>query len=80
MDFEEFRSAVADMTQAEGTDLLLNTPVADFAWDSLAKISFVSFLDEEFQIECAIDELETIQTFGDMVARVCDRLVGVPAE
>jgi acyl carrier protein len=80
MNFDDFRAAVADMTQAEGSDLLLATPVADFAWDSLAKISFVSFLDEEFQIECAIDELESIQTFGDMVARVSDRLIGVPAE
>lgn len=39
-------------------------------WDSLAKLSFLAWLDREFKISISVSEVEKFKTIGD-IAKVC---------
>ncbi|WP_417462392.1 acyl carrier protein [Kordiimonas sp.] len=43
-------------------------------WDSMARISFISFLDAEFGIQVSTDRLAQCITVADLIALASDKL------
>ncbi len=58
--FDESELKISETTTAEDIE----------DWDSLAHISLVVAIEKEFNIKFALDELQTLQNVGEMVALI----------
>ncbi|MFZ4777203.1 MAG: acyl carrier protein [Terrimicrobiaceae bacterium] len=66
--FAEFLSEDSSKIQAE-------TPLGNIGnWDSMGKVSFLSFLDEEFQFQPKPGDLDKCQTVADVIGLLKDRI------
>ncbi len=60
---------IADALEVEANDLSLETKLADLAeYDSMAKLSIIVLMDEEFEKKLTGEEMAKFVTIGDIVA------------
>lgn len=69
MTIAEKKELLAEILDVEGADLQPTTLLTDFAeWDSLAILSFISMMDEEFGKEITGNMVKRLITVGDALA------------
>ncbi len=64
---EEFIRAFADIVSGDAKALTLETPLESIeGYDSLAKISVIALVDEQFNVTLSPSKLRTLKTVGDV--------------
>lgn len=67
MKLEDYISELLEMMERDDA-LELDMRIENLSeWDSMARISFISFLDAEFSIEVTPDDLMKCKTVADLV-------------
>lgn len=73
---EKFNEAVKEALESEENEISMDKPFRDRDdWDSLAHLSLIAILDEEFGVEIEDEEFEKINTFEDLY-KVVERKQG----
>ena len=68
MTLDEAMAWIADLFEESAESLRPDTPRDDIpAWDSLGILSLMAGLDEEFEILLSEDDLESLQSVGDIL-------------
>lgn len=58
-----------DMLELDEGDLTMNTALADVdEYDSMAKLSLIVLMDDEFGVKLTGDAIKGFETIGDIVA------------
>lgn len=58
-----------DMLELDEGDLTMNTALADIdEYDSMAKLSLIVLMDDEFGVKLTGDVIKGFETIGDIVA------------
>jgi acyl carrier protein len=71
MEFEKLKKIIAEVLNVEEEEMTLDsTFVDDLGADSLDIFQIIMGIEEEFDIEIAPEEAESIVTIGDAVERV----------
>ncbi len=71
MEFEKLKKIIAEVLNVEEEEMTLDsTFVDDLGADSLDIFQIIMGIEEEFDIEIAPEESESIVTIGDAVERV----------
>ena len=71
MEFEKLKKIIAEVLNVEEEEMTLDsTFVDDLGADSLDIFQIIMGIEEEFDIEIALEEAESIVTIGDAVERV----------
>lgn len=64
---QKFLSLVKEVLEIEDRELLLSDDFKQFdEWDSLANLSFVSMLDEEFNVVIDNDKFKSMETLQEV--------------
>lgn len=62
---------MADVLECESSELTADTCFRDHAnWDSLAHLSTMSMIDEEYDVRIGQDEFTAITTLGQLADRI----------
>jgi acyl carrier protein len=64
--FDDGQLSISDETNADDIE----------DWDSLAQISLVSAIEQEFAVRFALGELATLRNVGDMIELICRKSGG----
>jgi len=74
---ERVRGVVADVLDLRPEEITAATSkTTTEAWDSLAQINIASAVEEEFDIEFTVDEIEVMTSFTTVVATLSRKLQG----
>lgn len=69
MTLQETLQWIAEVFEDSADRIKVDTPRADVAgWDSLGTLSLIAGLDEKFNIQLSEQEIEGLQSVGDIVA------------
>ncbi len=75
MNKQEFLNALEEILELDNNTLKGDEVLMDLEqWDSLAFLSVIAMADETFNIVIQGDKLEEINTIGDLVNLVAERL------
>lgn len=74
MDKQAFLEKVKDVLEIEDRDLTMEDEFKTYEeWDSLAYLSVVGMIAEEYGVVVSAAEVQTLNTLGDMVALVASK-------
>lgn len=74
MDKQAFLEKVKDVLEIEDRDLAFEDEFKTYEeWDSLAYLSVVGMIAEEYGVVVSAAEVQTLNTLGDMVALVASK-------
>ena len=74
MKLEDYIGELLEMMERDDA-LELDMRIEDLSeWDSMARISFISFLDAEFSVEITPDDLAKCKTVADLVDLAKDHI------
>ncbi len=72
---EVFIAKVCEVLMANNSQITQDTELARVAgWDSMGKLVFLTFLDEEFSVRPPLGALDACKTMNDLAALVKDKL------
>lgn len=67
MNIQDFIEKFADAIDIEATELKAETEFRNLkVWDSLAYISVIAMMDEEYDIQIEMPTFKTLKTIGDI--------------
>lgn len=68
MDIQKFIEKFAEAIEVEATELTIDTEFRDLdEWDSVAYISVIAMMDEEYDIQIEMATFKTLKTIGAIV-------------
>lgn len=71
MQESEFISKFKEALEIEDGNITITTVFRDLdEWDSLAELSLIAMLDEDYQYELESQDLERLKTIGDLIRQV----------
>lgn len=75
MKFGEFVKEFEEILTVETGTITLESKLNEIdEWDSLTKIALDVFLEDKFNIQLEQKEIESLETFSDIVEKVKDKL------
>jgi len=73
---DAFLESLAEFLSLTPAELSDDLELAAGSWDSLAILSVIGLIEEEWSVEVSADRLGECRTVGDLVALVAERLEG----
>lgn len=67
MTVEKKLELIADILDADVDDLKPETELSELDWDSVASLSFIAMMDEEFEKEVRSADIKKLVTIQDML-------------
>lgn len=67
---QQFINAFKEALEIEGEVALTDTFRDYDEWDSLARLSLIAMLDDEFDVQIEDSEFEQLETVGDLIEAV----------
>ena len=68
---DKLLNGLKDALEIEDRDLNLNDNFRDYKeWDSLAQLTVIAMLDEQFQVSIESNEFEKLKTNGDLLEAI----------
>lgn len=75
MEFEKLKKIIADVLNVDQEEITMETTfVDDLGADSLDIVQIIMGLEEEFDVEIAVEEQDKIVTVGDAVEQIKNAL------
>ena len=72
---EKFIALFKEILELEDTDIHLSDTFRDYdTWDSLANLSVIAMLDEEFGVHIESKDFQNLLTVGDLMNEVKKRM------
>lgn len=74
---QEFLGHFEEVLEAEAGSIKENQALADLdGWDSLAKMSFIAMIDDEFGVTLLPDKIAEAKTVQDLIALLGENITG----
>ena len=74
---EKFTNALREALEMEDTEIAMDDHFREYEnWDSLARLSLIAVLDEEFDVEIEDEEFEQLTTVGDLFEAIQSKASG----
>jgi len=72
---QQFLTAFGDILELQPDEINMDDTFRDYdAWDSLASLSVIAMLDEEFGVHIESGDFTAIQTVGQLIEEVKKRM------